>query len=126
MAAYDQLIQTVNNLIGQFGGPATLMLSVAPPYDPTTGTAAAQVDNYAVQVIAFDFLQKKDGDGMQGGTLIESGDKMVYMMAADYVPRPDPKTTTLLWCGRQYSILTVKEMNPSGSVKVCTELFIRE
>lgn len=125
-SAYDDIVFCVTDILGEYGGPAQFISRSNGPYDPTVGTAPIVDTTYNVRMVAFDFLQKKDGD--QGGenSLLKSGDKEVYMSSSVLLPRPNPKTDSIIYTGRKYSIITIKELNPSGTLSIVYQLFIRE
>ncbi len=126
MGAYDGILASVTRMIARYGGPGQFIHNAVGVYDPSVGTATATQTAYPVSLVAFDFLQKKDGDAGQGNTLIRSGDKEIYMTSNVLLPRPVPKADSIIYTGRKYSIVTVKELNPSGLVSIVYQLFIRE
>jgi hypothetical protein len=126
MGFYDDITAEVLDILNECGGPATFISRSTGTYDPATGTSPVVDTPYTVQMVAFDFLQKRDGDSGQGNTLLKSGDKEIYMASKILLPRPNPKTDSIVYTGRKYSIITVKELNPSGIASVVYQLFIRE
>jgi hypothetical protein len=126
MAAYDPFLRVVSNMLSRYGGDGVLISRGDTPYNYSTSTQEQREDCYPLRMLAFDFLQKKDGDRPMQNTLIQSGDKQIYMSAGSWVPRPIAGVDEIVYNSRVYSIVTVKELNPSGSTTVYTEMFIRE
>lgn len=130
---FDPFLRVVSNMVTRFGGPAVFIdnSNAITNYNPTTGKATTLPVTYNVAVLAFDFLQKKDGDSTMTNSLIRSGDKQIYMQTQPDpitnvpVPRPTAHVDQLQWNGRTYEIITVKQLNPSGGNVVYTEMFIR-
>ena len=126
ITAFDPWLSVVSNMIGRFGGPGQLIKRPANnSYNPSTGKVVNVPISYSVKIIAFDFLQKKDGDSAMTNTLIKSGDKQIYMQFDSTVPTPVAHVDELVYAGNTFEIITVKQLNPSGSNVVYTEMYIR-
>lgn len=126
MAAYDDFVEVVTEMMQDYGGPAIFVSNAQTEYDPSTGKSVTTPNQFNVSILAFDFLQKKDGYGGMNNSLVRSGDKQVYMQSGPLVPIPNAKTDTIIFNGSTFNIITVKSLNPSGSSVVVTEMFIRE
>lgn len=126
--ALDPIIRTISNMMSRFGGTSTLTVTTSESsYDYDTSTSEEVVTDYPVQSIAFDYIQKKDGIGSgEGNTLIRSGDKQIFIKPYPSLPLPNPRTDNVTYKGTVYTIVTVKDYNPSGVQSVLYELFIRE
>ena len=123
---FDPFLSVVSNLIGRFGGTAQLIHRPANNvYDPTSGKVTAIPISYNVRIVAFDFLQKRDGDSTMTNTLVKAGDKQIYMQFDSTVPTPIAHVDELVYAGNTFQIITVKQLNSSGSNVVYTEMFIR-
>ncbi len=125
MAALDPFIRTVLNMMNMFGGDSILVVSSEGAYNPQTSSVSRTETQHAIKTLAFDYIQKHDGESVMSNTLIRSGDKQLYVQPSTF-PRPRAKTDSVIYKGIKHSIVTIKEINPSGTSIVLYELFIRE
>lgn len=127
MLPVDPIVRTVLNLMAFRGGDATVIVpSQAAEYDYATSTMVNNVVNYPCRALVFDYLQKHDGIGGGNKSLIESGDRQMFLKPSADLPRLRAKIDSVLWGNRKFTIATVKEVNPSGTNIILYELFIRE
>lgn len=120
----DPIARTVMNMMRVRGGTSYLQVKVVPVYDPATSTASAGgVEEYEVRTIVFDYLPKFSGETTADGTMIKAGDKQVFMNPAN-IPKPKRGDVVLL-SGTKWTVVTVKDHNPSGSNSYLYELFVR-
>lgn len=123
----DPIVRTVLNMMAFRGGDATVIVpSKDAEYDPATSTSKNSVVNYPVRAIVFDYLQKHDGMGGGSKTLVESGDRQMFLKPSPDLPKLRAKIDSVIWGDRKFTIATCKEMNPTGTNVILYELFIRE
>lgn len=121
----DPLTRTVMNIIRQFGGPATLIVKTGEDtYDFETSTAVPLEVQYPIKMVAQDYIQKTNGLMTQSGTLIQTGDKQFFIQS-DGVPAPRPGVDSIMFEGRRWTVLTLKDYNPSGVKSYCYEVYAR-
>lgn len=122
---------TVLEFIRESGCSATLIKEATGAYNPATGTVASDTDEIAVEAILMDLTLQSNGLSTKYGTLVEAGDKELYM-------RPPHKTNPLLGeieikpasdrirvGAVTYKIVTFKELNPSASDPALYTLYLR-
>lgn len=122
---YDPFNRVVLNMVTKYGGYSTLNVASAGSYDATTSRVVETNVQYQIRTLKFDYIPKKDGETTMPNTLIRSGDKQLFVLPST-APIPNPKTDEVIYQGVRHSIITVKELNPSGSNLMLIELFIRE
>lgn len=126
MTPLDPIIRTVFNIMRQFGGTSTLIVNAGDSYNYETSETTPTLVEYEVQTIAFDYLQKKDGIGTESNTIVQRGDKQMFIRPKDGVPFPDPRADTITYKGEKFNIVTVKDINPSGNLSVLWEAYLRK
>lgn len=100
-------------------------------YDPTTGEVPSTVVEIPVQAILMDLTLQSNGLSTKYETLIEAGDKELYVRPPhktdplnpqlDIVPADDRVEVD----GVIYKIVTFKEVNPTGADALLYSLYIR-
>lgn len=128
MLSIDPLVRAVMNMMRTKGGAASLVIPDGEPaYNPDTSTVISTETYYPVRVIVFDYIKKTDGTGtVYGSTLIETGDKQVFVQPTPDLPVPKARTGRVIFKGVSYNIITVKAIDPSGTNVLLYELFMRE
>lgn len=126
MTTMDPIVRTVYNILTRYGGPCTVNIATEGEYDPETSTAVETTTQYTAQSIAFDYLQRMQGTAFQPNTLIRSGDKQFFVKMPAGAPLPNPGTDSVVYNGKTFNIITVKDYNPSGTYSFLLEMFIRE
>lgn len=126
--------RVVADMMRKFGGKANIKVAVSEEYDVDTSENVVVYRNIPVQAIFADFLDKTSGLGTQGNTLIQSGDKQVYVRppqkSPEGYPLPElkPNKDVFELAGKTYKIVFMKQHNPSMTSEGCVlyELYIRE
>lgn len=127
----DDFDQTVLEFVTEMGGPATLVSTVEGDYNPSTGTVGATSTSIAVQGILMDLTLQSNGLSAKYGTLIQAGDKE-FLMRPPHKTDPtispveiSPVSDRLVVGSTTYKIVTMKELNPTGSDPVLISLYLR-
>ena len=120
----DPIVKTVTDMMKRRGGDAKLIVAGVPTYDTATSLVTSAEVAYPVRALVFDYVQKSMGMGVQGDSLVRSGDKQVFIKPSDF-PRPVAKVDSFLYQGSKFSIIVAKEINPSGSDVLLHELHVR-
>jgi hypothetical protein len=130
----NSMDRTVATMMSRFGTTAFVKVAISEQYDTETSENIVTYQDYPVNVMVFDYVRMTYGERTENNTLIETGDKQVYV-------QPPQKTETgialphvyanrdMLKLGdKLYKIITVKQMNPSMTQEGCVlyELYIRE
>lgn len=122
----DPLVQTVTNMMSRFGGPATLTRENGEAtYDPVTSTLTKSNTIYTLRVIAFDYIQKGSGVGNYFGTMVQTGDKQLYIKPASDIPAPEVDDI-ITFEGAKWKVVAVKAHNPSGANAFLHEVYMRQ
>lgn len=120
----DPIARTVLNLMKTKGGISYLQIKTASVYDPATSTTLpGTLEEFETRTIALDYYPKFAGETTTDGTLIKAGDKQIFMHPAG-VPKPK-RGDVVLHAGQKFTIVTVKDFNPSGANSYLYEIFAR-
>ena len=119
MALYERLANTASNLMIRFGGPGVLIREVegaGPSYDPGDPTTTP----YEVNAVVVP-TEVRD----RSGTLIEDATSTAYIAAKglEIVPQTQDR---LSWSGRDYRVVRVMPIDPSGAKPVLYALRVQE
>lgn len=120
----DPIVKTVVDMMKRRGGDAQFISSGVPTYDPATSTAISGEVIYPVRALVFDYVAKSLGMGVQGDSLVRSGDKQVFIQPSNF-PRPIAKVDSFMYQGSRFSVIVAKEINPSGDNVLLHELHVR-
>jgi hypothetical protein len=109
-------------------------VAISETYDPTTSENTVSYQDYAVNILVFDYVRKQEGVGTEKNTLVQTGDKQVYVQPPQKtdtgipLPHLSPNSDFLKVGDKTYKIVTVKQYNPSMSSDGCIvyELYVRE
>lgn len=113
----------VNNFMGKFGSSTTLIVDngtgtyVDSEYIPTIITLTAKV-------MVFDYIKKTDGVSTEQNTLIQTGDKMLYVKL-DTPYDLKPAFTKVLLGSVPYKIVALKDLNPTMGDSIVYEIYAR-
>lgn len=125
---YADMAATAQELLVEFGGPVTVRQVVTGEYDPDLGEApTATVDNGGVGAL-FDYSAQAAGLANMAGSVIETGDKQLYLAPelAEGGAMPEPKPADLvLALGATWRVVTVKTLAPAG-LALLYELQLRQ
>jgi hypothetical protein len=131
MNSFDR---TVASMMAKFGTTAYISVAVSEEYDPSTSENTASYQDYLVNIMAFDYVRKNEGEGTEKDTLVKTGDKQVYVQPPQKtevglaLPHLNANRDLLKIGDKQYKIVTVKQLNPSLLQDSCIlyELYVRE
>lgn len=126
--------EVVYNMMQEFGTYAFLSVTTKEEYDPEISENIVIKVDYKVKVCVFDYLDKRSGVGTESNSLIQTGDKQVFIQpphkTVTGVPLPHilPNRDLLKIGDKIYKIVAIKEYNPSMSRQGCVlyEAFVRE
>jgi hypothetical protein len=130
----NQLDRTVATMMSRFGTSGFITVSVSEEYDPATSENVVTYQDYPVNIMVFDYVRKNEGEGTQNNTLVQTGDKQVYVQPPQKtevgiaLPHLNANRDFLKIGDKTYKIVTVKQLNPSLAQENCIlyELYIRE
>lgn len=126
----DDLDLAVFEIMGEFGTLVTYLRQTAEVYDPATDHIEESYDEYIVEGILMDLTLSSNGLSLKYGTLIESGDKELYMRPPKTESGLDqlvisPSADYIFAAGIKYNIVTFKEVNPTGDAALLYTLYLR-
>lgn len=126
----NDLDLTVLAFIQESGTSGTLTQVVEGAYNPATGVVGTTTNLIPIEGILMDLTLKSDGLSAKYGTLVEAGDKELWM-------RPPHKTNgwitpvavqpvsdRITFGGLTYKIMTLKEVNPTGADPILLSLYL--
>lgn len=102
---YQQLQQTAENLIAEFGAPTTL-IRMAWTYDPTSGQAQQSPVSIAVNAIVFNQNRSEEDTAQSAKWTADA-----YISGLHHAPKAGDE---LLWEGHNWRVLEVKHTAPAG------------
>lgn len=126
----DELDRAVYELMGEFGTLVTYISHTEGEYDTSTGTSPTIETNYTVEGIVMDLTLASNGLSTKYGTLVEAGDKELFIRPPKTVAGLDaltvsPASDFVVVAGTKYKIVTFKEVNPTGDAAILFTLYIR-
>ena len=109
MSFYTNFKKLADSLIAKYGQSATLSTDGAGAYNTSTGENVITTTNTTVNVAVFNY--RKDAEKSADGTLIEVGDKKIFV-SSSVPPTVNDKLTI---GGIAYKIIGISEINPAGT-----------
>jgi hypothetical protein len=131
MTTIDPFHRVVRNMMTRYSAPATLLSQGAGVYDPATSSYTAVVTPYAVRIIPFDYIKKGDGVGEENNSLIQTGDRQIFLeppiqSLLPAMPRIQPSKDKLQVLDKIYRIIALKDLNPTMADTIIYEMYVRE
>lgn len=120
---YAKTAATGDRLLKRFGAASSLTRRTEGAYDPNTGSSTVTETVQPCTAAMFDFNTQLSGTRFDGQSLIQSGDKQVYVSSVG-MAAPAPGDF-LVFGGVSYAVIAVKRLAPSG-VDVLYELQVRQ
>jgi hypothetical protein len=115
MSVYTRSAATAKRLLTKYGQWSTLTEQTPGSYDPATASVSVTATGHTVIAAAFDFAAK-DIDG----TLIQQGDKRVYIAAQGLAITPAPGMTWTDANANVFRVITAQPLNPAGTAVIHT------
>lgn len=122
----DPFIRVVMNMMQRYGATGSLLVAGPGTYNPATLKTEPQIVSHPVKMITMEFIQMSSGVKNKAGSMIKEGDKQVFMQPDETIPVPRPEIDKITYKGVQHSIVSFKELNPSGNKAVLYELYVRQ
>lgn len=119
-------------LVTEFGGPGTYVKTTLGDYDPTTATSPSATVEIPILIALLDLTRPNNGFGTKPGTNeIIQADKEAYVVPPTKRGNPtllplDVVNDTIVVNDVSYSIVTMKEVNPSGSDPIVYIFYLRK
>ena len=131
MGDLSDFVQCVQEFMDDFGAPA-LIIKITRRYDPATGKTSDEREGINVLAILLDLPLRNNGLADTPNTLIQTGDKRCFIQPSDSSLSPSmpvihPNSDKMMIAGREYKVITFKQVNPMAQTKaVLYELILRE
>lgn len=137
MQDFSDFISTVNMMMDEFGTTGTLVTQLSTgEYDPATSTNTVVRGEIPIRCILMDLTLQSNGAGTKEKTLIQNGDKVLYVRPSDEllpilmpngILEIDSSDDNVIVGGQSYGVVTAKVIDPSatGLKPVMFELYIR-
>lgn len=130
----DGFDNLVNDMMAEFGTTAYVLVATKEEYDLETSENKVVVVPYKVKAIFFDYVDKTAGSGTEKNTLVQTGDKQVFIQPPHKtqtgipLPHLQANRDKLKVGDKIYKIVTIKEFNTSMTREGCVlyECFVRE
>lgn len=113
MTDYAKTAAGALKAVARAGRAAVLRQVAAGEYDPATGVSAGATTDHACQVVTFDYSAQSAGMGTEPDSLIQVGDKQIYMAASGLSVTPAPGNIVVVGAD-SWRIIHVKAVNPAG------------
>lgn len=130
MSAFDQFTRMVQNMMSRFGGEARVLIRAENgTYDASSSEYVVTEQSYIVKAAVFDFTLKNSGIQSEPNSLIQAGDKQVFVQPiSDGLPLPKikPNRDAIKLGNEVWKITTLKEINPSYNDPILLELYVRK
>ncbi|MGT2493126.1 hypothetical protein ACU4GD_28100 [Cupriavidus basilensis] len=122
MTFYQEMAETADELLREYGKQRVLRRLTPGQYDPDTGTVTEAVEDFPGTAALFDFELQSAGQAFAPGSLIQIGDKQCLLSP---IGMPQPVIGNLLLDGAEvWQVMNVKTVNPAGT-PVLHELHLR-
>lgn len=132
MALLEDFDSVIADMMQDFGTTATLQIYADAVYNPATADASPAKTDYVVNAILLDYPMIKNGLNTEFGTLIQTGDKQVFVQPRNKVsdnytmPKITPNKDKILIGSELWKIATVKNVNPTNQNSILFELNVRK
>lgn len=122
--------QTVIEFMADMGSTVTINQVIEGAYDPATGLVGTSTIAITTKAILMDLTLQSNGLSTKYGTLVEAGDKELYMqpphkLNGGPVIQISPASDKVTVAGIAYKIVTLKEINPTGADPILYTLYLR-
>lgn len=121
----SSFVRVVANMMARYGGAASVVIVSKGTYDVETSSVPTTETQYAVKAMVFDYTLQSNGSQTEKNSLIQTGDKQVFVQPTDDVPALSPEKDFVVIGTKRYRIITYKELNPAQSGNILMELFVR-
>jgi hypothetical protein len=120
----------VFEMLNEFGGPATFNKFSGTTYNPATATSSQVYEAVPITLALFDLNRPNNGLGSKLGTEVQAGDKEAYVIpptknGGSPITPVDSTNDSITVGTVTYNIVTLKEVNPSGSDPLLYIFYLR-
>ena len=109
---YAKLADKALKLLTKHGQDITLRTTVVGDYNPSTGTATTTVTDTTRKGVIFDYNLVVYGNDTINNTLVQAGDKRLYLDANGVAPSLNDQ---VIVGGVTFQIKNIKDLSPAGT-----------
>lgn len=128
MSLPDDFAATAFELVAALGSEATYTSVAQGEYDPATGVSIVETTQ-TVKAVLLDLTLQSNGLSLKYGTEILAGDKEAYVIPPQrHGGSPisvTPMADKLTMAGVEYTVVTFKEVNPTGADPYVYFIYLR-
>jgi hypothetical protein len=121
----DSFKRVVQNMMTRYGTTLTVIVCGDAVYNPATSESVPVETQYIVPGMVFDFTLQSNGAQTAPGTLVQVGDKQVFLQPTADVPRLRAERDFVVLGDKRYKVVTYKETNPTTADNTLIELLVR-
>ena len=132
----DKFVRVVKKEMDRYGCDITIIrdISTSDDYIVQTSTAPVLEQEFPCRGILFERTLQSNGNGVYGNTLIEVGDKQLFIQPPEDDGFYQTNETDVIHPNRDririgdklYRVITFKQVNPSADNSVLFECYIRQ
>lgn len=128
MQDFSDFHEMVREMMKDFGTQGTLVSRTGGDYDPATGEVSVSDTETSITCILMDMTLQSNGSGTKDKTLIQDGDKVLYVEPSPNVQSIDSTSDKVVVGGITYDIVTMKMIDPTAtnSSPLLYELYLRK
>ena len=129
--SFSDFDSTVQEFMDELGFDATYLKYTTAAYNPALSGNSSTVTEIAIRAILLDRTLQNNGLGTQPNSLIQAGDKQLFIQPTQKVYEyatpltVNPAADKVRIGTTVYSIVTVKEINTTAADQILIELYIR-
>jgi hypothetical protein len=112
-------------LVTEFGGAGTYTSFTNGTYNTSTAKGSDTLVTQPVTAVLLDLTLQSNGMSLKYGTTIIAGDKEAYMLPPANLVKITPGRDYLTFGGVRYTVVTFKEINPTGNLPYVYFLYLR-
>lgn len=125
----NSLEQAARELIAEFGSSGEYITTSQGSYDPTTASVVNSTLRQRVPMVLLDLTLQSNGLSVKYGTQVLAGDKEAYVIppqkSGGKAVAVTPNSDRVSFGGVTYTVITHKEVNPTGSDPLVWFLYLR-
>ena len=95
-------------------------------FNPATGETTNTTTQYSVSAIIQDLMRTSNGVSTKFDTLIQQGDKEIYIKPIDGLVISSPTQDSIIVNNITYSIVVMRELNPTMSAPILYNFMVRQ
>lgn len=119
------LVSAAIELVTEFGSSGTYTTYTKGGYDVQTSKNTLTASPQTVKMVLLDLTLKSNGLSQYPGTTIIAGDKEAYILPPANPITISPGSDKVTYGGVVYTVVTFKEINPTGIAPIVFMVYLR-